>query len=104
MMKMLLIDALVSFSFVTTGFAQSMSAAEREVMQIRQNMARSFMDAIKNKDVLPIGDHYTKDAVFSLLIPIRTIFLGRDAIVKRYEDIFRAGSLISYESNPKRFT
>src|SRR5690242_9221268 len=96
----LLIGALGTSCFASFGFAQSMTVAEQEILQIREKMAHSFMAALKAKDVSPVGDHYTKDAVFSILMPTRSIFFGREAIVKRYEEIFRAGSLISYESKP----
>lgn len=99
-MKVVLLIAALASCFVTPSFAQSMSAAEQKVLQVRQEMSRNFAEAIKNKESSLIADHYSKDAVYSILTPSRTIIVGRDAIVKRYDEIFKTGSLVDYQSNP----
>jgi uncharacterized protein (TIGR02246 family) len=98
--KVVLLIAALAFGFVALGFAQSMSAAEQDVLQIRQKMSSKFAEAIKKKDVSLIADHYSKDAVYSVLSPSRTILVGRDAIVKRFDEIFKTDPLIYYLSKP----
>jgi uncharacterized protein (TIGR02246 family) len=79
---------------------QPMSEAEQELLRYRAKMVQDFMEAVKNKDVSLVADHYTKDAVYAGLVPTRYVLVGRDAIVKRYEELFKAGTLVDYSSKP----
>jgi uncharacterized protein (TIGR02246 family) len=85
---------------VAPAWAQS-STTEQELLQIRQKMAHSFAEAVKNKDGMQAADHYSKDVVFSLLVPVQTIVVGREAMQKRWEDILKAGTVTEYSSTPK---
>src|SRR5262249_50281784 len=66
----------------------------------RAKMSESFAEAIEKKDVSPIADHYTNDAIFAGLLPTQYVLVGREAIVKRYEGLFKAGTIVSYSSKP----
>jgi len=81
-------------------YAQT-NTTEQELLQIRQKMARSFAEAVKNKDAGQAADHYSRDVVFSLLAPTQTVVVGREAMQKRWEGILKAGTVTEYSSEPK---
>jgi uncharacterized protein (TIGR02246 family) len=82
-------------------FGQSMSDAEQELLRIRAKMSQDFVDAVATKDVSLVAEHYTKDAVIGQMATTKWIAVGRDAIVKRYDGLFKAGTLSDYVSTPK---
>jgi len=98
-MRFLMAMALCLF-IAAPAVGQSMSAAEQELFQYRAKMAESFIEAMKKKDVSLVADHYTKDAVYAGLVPTHYVLVGRDAIVKRYEGLFKAGTVVDYFSKP----
>lgn len=81
-------------------WAQS-STTEQDILQIRQQMARSFAEAVKNKDAVQAADQYSQDVVFSLLVPTQTVVVGREAIQKRWEALLNAGTVTAYTGTPK---
>ena len=97
---MLVVVASAIMLLIAPAWAQS-NPAEQEVLQIRQKMARSFAEAVNNKDGMHAADQYSKDVVFSLLVPVQTIVVGREAMQKRWEDILKAGTITEYSGAPK---
>ena len=97
---MLVVMASAIILLMAPAWAQS-NPAEQELLQIRQKMARSFAEAVNNKDGMHAADHYSKYVVFSLLVPVQTTIVGREAIQKRWEDIIKAGTVTEYSSEPK---
>jgi uncharacterized protein (TIGR02246 family) len=81
-------------------FAQSITDTEQELLKIRAKMSQNFVDAVATKDVSLVADHYTKDAVIAGLAPTKWMAVGRDAIVKRYDGLIKAGTLSDYLSTP----
>jgi uncharacterized protein (TIGR02246 family) len=77
------------------------SPAEQEILQIRQKMARSFAEAVNNKDGMHAADQYSTDVVFSLLTPTQMVVVGREAMQKRWEAILKAGTISEYSGTPK---
>src|SRR5205085_8555877 len=65
---MLVVMASAIMLLISPAWAQS-NPAEQEVLQIRQKMARSFAEAVNNRDGMHAADQYSKDVVFSLLVP-----------------------------------
>jgi uncharacterized protein (TIGR02246 family) len=86
---------------VVPAFGQSTTNAEQELLKIRAKMSQDFVDAVATKDVSLVADHYTKDAVIGGLAPTKWLAVGRDAIVKRYDALFKAGALSDYVSIPQ---
>jgi hypothetical protein len=66
-MRFLCAVALCAFVAAPT-FAQSMKEAEQALLKVRAKMSQSFVDAVANKDVSLVADHYTKDAVISRIL------------------------------------
>jgi hypothetical protein len=73
---------------------------EQELLQIRQKMAGSFSEAVKNKDAEQAAGHDSQDVVFSYF-PVQTVVVGREAMQKRWENIFKSGAVTDYSSTPK---
>ena len=96
---MLVVVASAIMLLIAPAWAQS-NPAEQEVLQIRQKMARSFAEAVNNRDGMHAADQYSKDVVFSLLVPAQTIVVGREAMQKRWEDILKAGAVTEYSGAP----
>ena len=97
---MLIVMASAIMLLMPPAWAQS-NPAEQELLEIRQKMARSFAEAVNNKDGMHAADHYSKDVVFSLLVPVQTVVVGREAMQKRWEDIIKAGTVTEYSTAPK---
>src|SRR5438045_9115862 len=64
-------------------------------------MARSFAEAVNNKDEMHAADQYSKDVVFSLLVPVQTVVVGREAMQKRWEAILKSGTITEDSGAPK---
>jgi uncharacterized protein (TIGR02246 family) len=95
------VKALAFWMFIAgPAFGQSMNEAEQELYRTRVKMSQNFVDAVTTKDVSLVADHYTKDAVIAGLAPTKWVAVGRDAIVKRYDGLFKAGTLSDYLSTP----
>jgi ketosteroid isomerase-like protein len=95
--SILLLAVLVTGAF-SPASAQS-NTTEQELMQIRQKMSRDASDAINKKDAAKlVTDHYSTDVILSVLSPAQTVWVGRDALLKRWQNIFEAGSVTDYSS------
>ena len=71
-------------------WAQS-STTEQDILQIRQQMARSFAEAVKNKDAVQAADQYSQDVVFSLLVPTQTVVVGKGSDTETLGGITQRG-------------
>lgn len=58
---------------------------------VRQAMSNEFAQAVAKKDTAAMADHYTADVIFASLCPESPPVVGREAFVKRYEPLLKAG-------------
>ena len=72
-------------------FGQQISAADQEMMKIRQAMSDTYAAAVTKKDVAAIADHYTADVIIASLCPESSPAVGREAYAKRTEAGLKAG-------------
>ena len=98
-MRRALIIAVLAFGLASPAWAET-SAVEQELLQVRQKMSHSFAEAVNNKDAVRAADHYANDIVFSALSPVQAVVVGREAMLKRWDGIFKAGSVTDYSSKP----
>src|SRR5438874_10018022 len=100
---MLVVVASAIMLLIAPAWAQS-NPAEQEVLQIRQKMARSFAEAVNNKDGMQAADQYSNDVVFSLLVPVQTIVLGKRRCRNVGKPYSRRAQLQSIQARPRRCT
>jgi uncharacterized protein (TIGR02246 family) len=90
-MRITLLAVILSFGVVSPAFGQQMSAADQEMMKIRQSMTEQYAAAVAKKDAVALADHYTVDAVTANLCPETPPVVGREAQIKRFEAALKAG-------------
>jgi uncharacterized protein (TIGR02246 family) len=76
---------------VFPAFGQQMSAADQEMMQVRQAISDQYAEAVAKQDAAAIADHYTADVITASLCPESAPVVGREALVKRSEAALKAG-------------
>lgn len=64
-------------------FGQQMSAADQEMMKVRQAMSDQYAEAVAKKNAAAMADHYTADVLTASLCPESAPVVGRDALAKR---------------------
>ena len=90
-MKMTLLAVAVSLGVMSPAFGQSMSAADQEMMKLRQAMSDQYAAAVAKKDAVAMADHYTVDVVTAGLCPETPPVVGREAKTKQAEATLKAG-------------
>jgi uncharacterized protein (TIGR02246 family) len=91
-MKMnLLAVTVLLLSVAFPAFGQQMSAADQEMMKVRQAMSDEWAAAVAKKDVAAMVDHYTTDVVTASLCPESAPLVGREAKTKGFEAALKAG-------------
>jgi len=88
-MPWVLLLAVLATVIIRPAAAQTNAAEQDDLMQIRLKMSHDVSDAINKKDATLVADHYSKDVVLSVLSPVQTIVVGRDAMLKRGESVFK---------------
>ena len=83
-MRITLLAVMLSFGVMSPAFGQQMSAADQEMMKIRQSMTQQYAAAVAKKDAVAMADHYTVDAVTANLCPETPPVVGREAQTKRF--------------------
>lgn len=90
-MRTALVAVMLSVAMVSPALGQRMSAADQEMMKVRQALSDKYAEAIAKKDAAAMADHYTSDAVVTSLCPESTPIVGREALMKRFEASVQAG-------------
>lgn len=92
-MKMsLLAAALLLLGAALPAFGQQISAADEEMVKIRQAMTDTFAAAVAKKDVAAaVANLYTADAILQSLCPESPRAFGREAYLKRLEAALKSG-------------
>jgi uncharacterized protein (TIGR02246 family) len=90
-MKITLLALMLSLGMASLAFGQQMSAADQEMMKIRQSMSDEYAAAIAKKDAVAMADHYTVDVVTAGLCPETPPVVGREARTKSSEAALKAG-------------
>ena len=90
-MRITLLALMLSLGMMSPAFGQSMSAADQEMMKLRQAMADQVAAAVAKKDAVAWADHYTADAVTAGLCPETPPVVGREARIKQNEASLKAG-------------
>ena len=91
MKKSLLAVSLLWISAACPAFGQQPSAADQEMMKIRQALSDEYAAAATKKDVAAMVDHYTTDVIIATICPESTPTVGREAYTKRSEALLKAG-------------
>jgi uncharacterized protein (TIGR02246 family) len=76
---------------VPAAFAQQPSAADQEMMTVRQAMSEQYAAALARRDPIAMAELYTADVVTAGLCPERTPAVGRAAQVRRFEALLKNG-------------
>jgi uncharacterized protein (TIGR02246 family) len=79
---------------------QSSTPSEKDLMTIRIEMSQDFMQAMASHDLSQAMNHYSTDVVYALLTPSQSVTVGREALAKRYAEMFAAGAVTNYSSKP----
>src|SRR6266567_8124010 len=92
MQMSLLVMALLLLGAALPAFGQQPSAADEEIMKIRQGMLDTFAAAVAKKDVAAaVTNNYTADAIIQSLCPESALAFGREAYAKRLEAALKSG-------------
>jgi len=91
MKKSLLAVAVLLIGAAFPAFGQQISAADQEMMKIRQALSDEYAAAATKKDVAAMVDHYTVDVIIATICPESAPTVGREAYTKRSEALLKAG-------------
>src|SRR5205823_12490157 len=97
------VEQSANIHLIAPAWAQS-NPAEQGDLQIRQKMDRRFAEAVNNKDGMQAADQYSNDVVFSLLVPVQTIVLGKRRCRNVGKPYSRRAQLQSMQARPRRCT
>lgn len=90
-MRITLLAVMLSLGMVSLALGQNISAADQEMMKIRQAMTAEYAAAVARKDAGAMADHYTADAVTAGLCPETPPVVGREAKTRQSEGLLKAG-------------
>ena len=90
-MKASLFAAAVLIVASFSVFGQQLSAADQEMMKIRQTLSDEYSAAAAKKDLADMVDHYTADVIIATICPESTPIVGREAYTRRSETLLKAG-------------
>lgn len=90
-MRTTLLAVMLSLGVPSVALGQNRSAADQELMKIRQTMTEEYTAAIARKDAVAMADHYTVDAVTVGLCPEAPPVVGREAKTRQSEGLLKAG-------------
>jgi uncharacterized protein (TIGR02246 family) len=90
-MKTLWFKLAIAFSVLPSALAQQPSAADQEMIKVRQAMSEQYAAALAKKDTAAMADLYTEDVVTTSVCPQRPPVAGRAGQVRRFDALLKNG-------------
>jgi ketosteroid isomerase-like protein len=85
MIASLIASVLMLVAVAVPASGQQPAVGDKDMIKVRQDLADKFAAAIANKDVTPVAENYTADAVLQSLCPETPLAFGPDIYAKRVE-------------------
>ena len=90
-MKMMWFTFAIALSVLPSAFAQQLSAADQEMIKVRQTMSERYGAALARGDAAAMADLYTEDVVTTTVCPARPPVIGRAGQVQRFDALLKNG-------------
>lgn len=90
-MKMMWLKCAIALSVLPSAFAQQLSAADQEMVKVRQAMSDRYAAALAKGDAAAMADLYTEDVVSTTVCPARPPVIGRAGQVRRFDALLKNG-------------
>jgi len=97
----LIAGALLLVAVAVPASGQQPAVGDKEMIKVRQDLADKFAAAIANKDVTPVAENDTADAVLQSLCPETPLAFGPDTYAKRVEGALRMAGFRDYSAKVK---